>query len=160
MLMLSQSGPVKVLVCTSLPDPLYQRVTSVDGRAEVADGAALLLAELPAALRPGQQPPPEREHSRGMDQLLAEAEVILSARRLPPNLVSRAPRLRWVQLPMAGVDWVMDSDLWKNTRVIITNAAGVAARPYRRACPHGNAHPGQGPPAHAGQSGGPKVGQV
>ena len=95
----------------------------------MADGAALLLAEVAAALRSGQQPPPMREQSQDLDQLLAEAEVIFSARRLPPNLVSRAPRLRWIQFPMAGVDWVKDTELWKNTRVIITTASGVVARP-------------------------------
>ena len=124
---MAQSGSVKVLVLTSLPDALLQRIATLDQRLEVTDGAALLLKEIPAALRPGQQPPPLREHGRDLDDLLTEAEVVLAARRLPADLVFRAPRLRWVQLPMAGVEWVKNLDIWSSPKIAITGAGGINA---------------------------------
>ena len=78
--------PVNVLVCTSLPDELLARIVAVDERAKVHDAAAQLLEELPSALRPGQTPAPLREPGSSLNDLLAEAEVLLSARRLPAAL--------------------------------------------------------------------------
>lgn len=124
---MAQRGPLKVVVLTSLPDALLQRIVSLDQRLEVADAAALLLNEIPAALRPGQSPPPVRVEGRELDDLLAEAEVVLAARRLPADLAFRAPRLRWVQLPMAGVEWVKNTDLWSSPKIAITGAAGINA---------------------------------
>lgn len=120
---------VNVVVATSLADDLIARIEQVDGRVRVADGAAKLLEELPSALRPMQQPAPDRSEGRSLDAMLAEAEVVLAARRLPPDVGRRAPNLRWVQLPMAGVEFARDLDVWHDPNVVITSAAGVNARP-------------------------------
>ncbi len=120
--------PVNVLVLTSLPDDLLQRIAAVGPTVRVADGAALLLKELPSALRPGQAKPPPRAHRQTLDALLAEAEVVLAARRVPQDLRARAPRLRWVQWPMAGIDALRETDVWADPRVVVTSAAGINAR--------------------------------
>ena len=127
---MSSDRPVNVMVTTSLPDNLLARVSGVDKRSKVVDAAALLLEELPEALRPGQQAAPRRApNGQSLDQLFAKAEVILSARRIPQGLVRRAPGLRWIQLPMAGVDWLQGSDLWGQGDIVITSAAGINAPP-------------------------------
>jgi phosphoglycerate dehydrogenase-like enzyme len=120
--------PLHVLVLTSLPDALLQRIAGISPGLRVADGAALLLQELPAALRPGQEPAPLRT-DRSLNGLLAEAEVILAPRRVPRDLAARAPRLRWLQWPMAGADALLDTDVWSKPSVAITSASGINARP-------------------------------
>lgn len=121
--------PVHVVVATSLRDDLIARIAGVDARVRVADAAAKLLEELPTALRPMQQPAPDRSEGRSLDTMLAEAEVVLAARRLPPDVGRRAPNLRWIQLPMAGTELARDLDVWNDPTVVITSAAGVNARP-------------------------------
>ena len=120
---------VHVVVATSVTDELIARIERIDERVRVADGAAKLLEELPTALRPMQQPAPDRSGGRSLDAMLAEAEVVLAARRLPPDVGRRAPNLRWVQLPMAGTELARDLDVWNDPNVVITSAAGVNARP-------------------------------
>ncbi len=120
---------INVLVCTSLTDTLFDKLARFDPRVRVTDAAALLLPELPTALRPGQSWPPLRAPGQSLDQLLAGAEVILSARRLPKDVARRSPRLRWVQSPLAGVDWLKDTDLWGREDILLTSASGINARP-------------------------------
>ncbi len=120
---------VNVVVATSLADDLIARIERADARVRVADAAAKLLEELPSALRPMQQPAPDRSAGRSLDAILAEAEVVLAARRLPSDVGRRAPNLRWVQLPMAGTEFARDLDVWHDPNVVITSAAGVNARP-------------------------------
>ncbi|MBF8298953.1 MAG: oxidoreductase [Dehalococcoidia bacterium] len=120
--------PVKVLVCTSLSDAQLRRIRDASSRIEVSDGAALLLEELPEALRPGQSQPPLRD-GRSFQDLLASAEVMLAARRVPHDLAERAPRLRWIQMPLVGLNGVGLEGMWKRAEVAITSAAGVNALP-------------------------------
>ncbi|MCI0769683.1 MAG: D-2-hydroxyacid dehydrogenase [Chloroflexi bacterium] len=121
--------PVNVLVCTSLTDELLAQIVAVDERAKVHDAAAQLLEELPSALRPGQTPAPLREPGSSLNDLLAEAEVLLSARRLPADVASRAPNVRWVQSPLAGVELFRQTDLWDAPEVTITSGAGINSGP-------------------------------
>jgi len=118
-----------VLVLTSLTGAQYERVRAADARVRLRDGAALLIREIPDALRPGQQQPPLREAGATLDGLLAEAEIILGARRIPLDLAKRAPKLRWLQMPIAGLDGTGVEGLWWEARVAITSAAGFNARP-------------------------------
>jgi len=120
---------VNVVITTSLADDLIARIEQVDARVRVADAAAKLLEELPTALRPMQQPAPDRSGGRSLNAMLAEADVVLAARRLPADVGRRAPNLRWVQLPMASTELARDLDVWNDPNVVITSAAGVNARP-------------------------------
>jgi phosphoglycerate dehydrogenase-like enzyme len=126
---LNGSRPVKVVVINSLSDDQLRRIADVDPRAPVADAAAQLLEQLPAALRPGQTPAPLRPPARPLDELLSEAEVILAARQIPIDLASRAPRLRWIQLPMSGTEGYKAADIWTAPDLVVTNAAGISAVP-------------------------------
>ena len=59
-----------------------------------------------------------------LDRVLGGAEVICGL-RLPPDLLSRAPRLKWVQMLSAGVDFV--DKAVRESDVIITTASGIHA---------------------------------
>ena len=63
-----------------------------------------------------------------MDSILADAEVLYGwIWHLPFNLLSRAPRLKWIQVMSAGVDRLPKEIL--QSRILITNAGGVHAIP-------------------------------
>ena len=61
-----------------------------------------------------------------LDSVLHRAEVIYGL-RLPSNLLSRAPRLKWVQMLSAGVDFV--GKAVRESDVIITTTSGIHAIP-------------------------------
>ena len=123
------SEPVEVVIATSLTDDLVERIERVDARVRVADAAARLFEELPSALRPGQQPAPDRSGGDSLDALLSRAEVLLAARRLPADIGRRSPNLRWIQLPLAGSEWARGVDVWRDPNVAITSGAGISAGP-------------------------------
>ena len=126
---MADRGSFKVLVCTSLSDSQLARITVAREPGSVADGAALLLRELPDALRPGQKDPPLREKNRSLDELLGEADVLLGARRVPRDIAKRAPRLRWVQMPLAGPTSADLESLWRIPGIVVTSATGINALP-------------------------------
>jgi phosphoglycerate dehydrogenase-like enzyme len=59
--------------------------------------------------------------------LLARAEVLV-AHRIPPDLVARAPHLRWIQFTSAGVDHLWQPSLGE-PHLTVTSAKGIHAYP-------------------------------
>jgi phosphoglycerate dehydrogenase-like enzyme len=64
------------------------------------------------------QADPERADYAGIDVLYAGA---------PPRDLARAPRLRWVQLHMAGVNALADHPLYTDSTIPLTTTSGVHA---------------------------------
>jgi len=64
-----------------------------------------------------------REEGADVDALCARAEVALVGFPVPPTLVARAPQLRWVHHPYAGVSNFLRSDLWPSD-VLLTSTRG------------------------------------
>ena len=63
----------------------------------------------------------------GLAASLAEADVLCSY-DLPANWREIAPKLRWLQVPGAGVDSLRPKDLLdKDSKIIITSASGIHA---------------------------------
>lgn len=108
---------VNVLVTSVLDDACRQQITQVSSRVRLTD-----VAELSRAAHNGDLV------ARGrLDALLAEAEVIYGI-RLPENVFSRAPRLKWIQVMSAGVDFFLDAEMLASP-VILTNVSGIHATP-------------------------------
>ncbi|HEY4189943.1 MAG TPA: D-2-hydroxyacid dehydrogenase [Candidatus Limnocylindrales bacterium] len=59
---------------------------------------------------------------------LADPEVEILIAGWPPDDLSRVPRLRWLQVPSAGVDHMASDPPWR-TGILVTNAKGVYAVP-------------------------------
>ena len=59
--------------------------------------------------------------------MLATAEVLF-ATRIPPDVVKRAPRLRWIQFTSAGVDHLWNPSLGE-AHVVVTSTKGIHAQP-------------------------------
>ncbi len=94
-----------------------RRIAAVSPRIKVKDGAALALAEING----------DYSQKKKLDALLAWADVIFGL-VAPPNTISRAPRLKWIQVISAGVDRWIDTDVWRS-QVIITGVSGIHATP-------------------------------
>jgi glyoxylate/hydroxypyruvate reductase len=120
---------VNVLLASPLAPELVDRIASVDSRLKVTYRADLLGQPRYAGdhYPPIQRTPPQVAE---WNQLLADAEVMLDVDQpSAPEIVQRAPRLRWVQSSSAGVgEWIRRLGL-VDTPIVVTNAAGMHARP-------------------------------
>lgn len=119
---------VNVLVASSISSALLQQIKRVSQKINVKDGAALLLQELASALRPGQALPQPAEEGADLNEMLSRAEVILAPRRLPKDILQRAPNLKWVQATSAGVDFLDDTGVLQSD-IVITSASGIHVVP-------------------------------
>ena len=108
---------VSILVTTSIGDECLQQIASVSPRIKVRDVSEFTNAEKRGDFSFKEQ----------FDILLAEAEIIYGAGP-PQNIITRAPKLRWIQTTNAGVDDFLDSDIIRSS-VMVTNTSGMHAIP-------------------------------
>jgi phosphoglycerate dehydrogenase-like enzyme len=121
-----------LVVCLGYPALLaerYQaRVRAVDPRIEVVglpvDRGGAWLSAPPD--RPHDEPPPWAVgHADERRKALARSEVLIQL-HTPKELMSLAPRLRWLQGFGAGVEQFAAAGVPRD-RVVVTNASGVSA---------------------------------
>jgi D-2-hydroxyacid dehydrogenase (NADP+) len=62
-----------------------------------------------------------------LDNILAGADVIFGL-MLTKDVLSRAPKLKWLQMMSAGVDRLRDTEIWRS-KVTITGVSGIHASP-------------------------------
>ena len=121
---------LSVLLASPLEPALVQRIAAVDA-------ARLNVIHRPELLGqpryPGDHFPPIRrtpEQTAEWAGLLARAEVMLDVD--PPSttdFLRRVPRLRWIQTSSSGIgEWIRRLGL-VDASVVVTNAAGIHARP-------------------------------
>lgn len=60
-------------------------------------------------------------------QLIEKAEIIFGWPKT--NLVKKAKKLKWLQLPSAGATNYADQEIYQNKDIILTNASGVYGKP-------------------------------
>ncbi len=94
-----------------------RRIGLVSPKINVKDGAALAVAELRG----------DNSGKEKLDALLAWTDVIFGF-IVPGNIITRAPKLKWVQMTSAGVDRLRDTEIWRS-RVTITGVSGIHATP-------------------------------
>ena len=108
---------VNILVTASIGEECLERITATSPRVKLWAVSDLMRAE-----RAGDTSATEQ-----LDALLAEAEIIYGF-RLPENSLTRAPKLKWVQVMSAGVDRFLDSE-FRRSPVILTSVSGIHATP-------------------------------
>jgi phosphoglycerate dehydrogenase-like enzyme len=108
---------VNVVVTSGIGPELLHQIASVSPRVKVTDASNLFRGELKG----------DAAAKAKLDALLAKAEVIYGL-RLPQNVLTRAPGLKWVQVMSAGVDRFLDIDMMESP-VILTNVSGIHAIP-------------------------------
>lgn len=118
---------LNIVVTTPVLDKSYphadneniRRISNISPVIKVSDASALMTAE-----RRG-----DNSGKKSLDNMLAEADVIFGfGVMLPKDLLSRAPKLKWLQLMSAGADRLRDTEIWQS-KVIITGVSGMHAVP-------------------------------
>jgi phosphoglycerate dehydrogenase-like enzyme len=100
---------VNVVVTHSLDDECQRLITAISPRIRLWDVSDLVRAEQNGDFTAQKQ----------LDALLAEAEVVYGFDP-PGNLIARAPKLKWIQAMVAGVDYFLDADV-RQSPVVLTN---------------------------------------
>jgi len=113
-----------VMLTMRLQDEQLRKINEIGSRIKVFDAEKLIRAEFHSK--------PEDEHNLTkerdqLDSMLQETEVAFM--HLPPrNLVTRAPKLKWIQFTGAGIDRIFSAEL-RESSIMITSAKGVHATP-------------------------------
>jgi phosphoglycerate dehydrogenase-like enzyme len=114
-------GAINVLVLSAIGGENLRRIDGVSPRIRVVDAARVWDEREPIEM--GKAAVIDRE----FEAMLAEAEVLYGYGP-PPNLVALAPKLKWFQTMLAGVDHILHDDIVES-RVILTNTSGLHATP-------------------------------
>lgn len=124
----------------SLNDDFMEVIAAVDPRISVKNAAAQFVDELRKSGRQGQfvdllegvatrtNPGYSSVKGETFDDLLAKAEVIWGVVLFPDNLLSRAPKLKWLQIGGTGIDPYKPMGIF-NGKIIVTNSRGTQAIP-------------------------------
>jgi phosphoglycerate dehydrogenase-like enzyme len=130
--MTERRDPIDVLVAARVTKEQLERMRALHPRLVIhgePDGIAIMTAEEAAAHKiniTGLDYPAFRP-DLDYQGLLARAEVLF-ATRIPPDVVKRAPRLRWIQFTSAGVDHLWQPSLGE-AGVAVTTTRGIHALP-------------------------------
>ncbi|MBN1189760.1 MAG: D-2-hydroxyacid dehydrogenase [Dehalococcoidales bacterium] len=108
---------INVLVLAPLGDECLSRISAVSPQVKVTDASGLAVQPVFQSTRK------EHEVSAELDSLLSRAEVLVGLRYIP-DLIARAPRLKWVQTLSAGVENILSEEMVSST-VILTNVSGI-----------------------------------
>ncbi len=112
------SEMVRVVVTTPVAESNLQKIRAVSGRIKADQLSPLILAERKGDLSKKDE----------LDALFGEAEVVYGwIHHFPKNLLSRGPRLKWIQTMSAGVDRLPE-DL-RRSQVRVVNASGLHGTP-------------------------------
>lgn len=105
---------IVVLTNDEISAEVLPRIEAVDPRISATCIGPALAAEA------GGDPAGRAE----VDRLLADAEIY-AGRTIPRDLMTRAPRLRWVQNTRTGVDRMLLDDAFRRSPIVLTNVAGL-----------------------------------
>ncbi len=118
---------VNVLVMAPMLGRDLSFIRGVSERVRVLDGNDAYAAELAklgiAEWRPADQVS-SASPSPPINDLLAQAEVVVMSFPVLPVVAARAPRLRWLHHTQAGVSNLWGSDVWTSD-VVLTSGRGV-----------------------------------
>ena len=94
-----------------------RQIGSVSPAIKVTDASALAAAEFHG----------DTSGKEKLDAILAKADVVYGL--IPPkDLLTRAPRLKWIQMMSAGVDRLRGTDIWQSN-LTVTGVSGIHAVP-------------------------------
>jgi phosphoglycerate dehydrogenase-like enzyme len=127
---------VNVVITFGLDRELVERIREVDRRLRVfvlsPAQRRLFRGGRPVWRRSSELPQgmeeSEEEARRALDEALAEVEVLFTLSTMPTDLLSRAPRLKWIQLTSAGADRLVDRGLFQSG-IAVTTASGIHVTP-------------------------------
>lgn len=105
-----------------------ERVAAIDPRLEV--GAALYPAQAVLSMVGREKVEAmiaaQKAAGRSIDELLPEAEVLFSV-WLPDDVLKRAPKLKWIHVPGAGIDQLRPTGVLE-AGIRVSNSSGLNSR--------------------------------
>lgn len=121
---------VNILVTSKMNPAYIKQIQSVSPMLKVADISDLFYRD-PSIANPDFQfgiiKSGNGDKEKLMDGYLQNAEI-LYGNRLPNNLTTRGPNVKWVQVTMTGVNQFLSEEI-KASNIILTNGRGIAAVP-------------------------------
>jgi D-2-hydroxyacid dehydrogenase (NADP+) len=108
---------VNIVVTVPVGAEGLDRIASVGSGVLVLDASAMLTLSAGVPVEPQDASVKAR-----LDAMLADAEVIHGF--IPGNIMARAPKLKWINAPSAGVDRFLVPDIVAGP-VILTNSRGI-----------------------------------
>jgi phosphoglycerate dehydrogenase-like enzyme len=75
---------------------------------------------------PGRKPKHPMFDAEAMESHLHDCEVMLTY-IIPRDLVTRAPRLKWLHCMAAGLDYVLRTGMFEHSAIVLTNTSGTQA---------------------------------
>ena len=113
---------IKVMVVSTIDEGYLGQIAAVRPRVEVLNAAKIW--HLPDMITAEDEADCTKPEYAAM---LAQAEVIYGY-RLPPNVIARAPRLKWIQGMLAGAEHILNDEIIRS-RAILTNMRGIHSHP-------------------------------
>jgi len=102
---LSQNEPVELLLTVPFSPDLIDRIRNISPRLQITEMAVRRVEEIPA-------------------EFWARTEILYTDTVLPE--ITSVPRLRWIQLHFAGVDYALESPVMQSPEIKATTLSGVA----------------------------------
>lgn len=112
---------VNVLVVSPIGEECLHRIAAVSTNIKVHDASALWISAGRKILV--EQKGDALQEKR--DILLARADIIYGL-SIPENVIVRAPKLKWIQTMLAGVDHFLNADIVRS-HIIVTTTSGIHA---------------------------------
>lgn len=109
---------INILVTSKIGEENLRRIMEINSQVKVFDTTGIWSIPNPATYNKDSDSTNEE-----FNALLAEAEILFGF-RLPPNVIMRAPKLKWIQAMTAGVNYELTDDIVKS-KVILTNTSGI-----------------------------------
>jgi phosphoglycerate dehydrogenase-like enzyme len=116
--------PVNVLFALRDQDELLQRIIALDEGLAVRTATPPLFRFLRGELR--EDTPERRQAEADAAEMLPDCEVMIGYSRLPDDVITYTPNLRWIMTLGAGIDRLSPG---LAARVLLTNGAGIGAEP-------------------------------
>ncbi len=104
---------LNVIITRPLEEECIKQITAVSPDIKIWDASDLAMAEQSGDITAKEE----------FDKMLAQAEVLYGFRP-PKDIVTRAPKLKWLQTMLAGVDYSLYADILKSP-IIVTNTTGI-----------------------------------
>jgi len=109
--------PLNIVITIPLDEALVRRITSISKQITVTSVFEIMYADMAGDAAAG----------RKLDAILADAEIMYGF-GLPKDVVTRSPKLKWVQMTSAGVDRFLTDEV-RSSSIIMTNVRGMHAVP-------------------------------
>lgn len=114
---MEMNKPLNIVITIPLDETLVKRIIGIGKQVMITSIFDVMYTDMAG----------DAAAKEKLDAILARAEIIYGF-GLPRDVVSRSPKLKWVQMTSAGVDRFLTDDL-RRSKIVMTNVRGMHAVP-------------------------------